>query len=222
LGNQKPDGLVRAKLDCLKDFESAWAVFTKFAAYRAEKVGITYFKRFRMELDLSGQLPQSGTLPAGYELLPFTEHLVRDHAAAKFQSFREELDTHVFPCLGRRDGCLRLMREISSRTGFVPEATWLIRYRVDGRGRAMPIGTVQGIQTEGWGAIQNLGIQRSHRGMGLGTILLSRAAQGFREAGLRRMHLEVTTDNTAAIRLYERLGFRRSNVVYKACEVAGT
>ncbi len=34
------------------------------------------------------------------------------------------------------------------------------------------------------------------------------------------MHLEVTTDNTAAIRLYERLGFKRVRVVYKAAEVA--
>jgi hypothetical protein len=35
------------------------------------------------------------------------------------------------------------------------------------------------------------------------------------------MHLEVTTDNTAAIRLYERLGFHRAKVVFKAAEVAG-
>ena len=35
------------------------------------------------------------------------------------------------------------------------------------------------------------------------------------------MHLEVTTDNTAAIRLYERLGFKRAKVVFKAAEVAG-
>lgn len=184
-------------------------------------MGITYFKRFRMELDIRGLMPPSPPLPAGYELLPYSDQLVRDHASAKFQSFREELDTNVFPCLGRRDGCLHLMREISSRIGFVPEATWLIRYRGDGKVRPTPVGTVQGIEIEQWGAIQNLGIERSHRGIGLGSILLSHAAQGFREAGLRRMHLEVTTDNTAAIRLYERLGFKRSNVVYKACEVAG-
>jgi ribosomal protein S18 acetylase RimI-like enzyme len=38
---------------------------------------------------------------------------------------------------------------------------------------------------------------------------------------LKRMHLEVTTDNTAAIRLYERVGFKKAEVVYKATEVAG-
>jgi ribosomal protein S18 acetylase RimI-like enzyme len=46
------------------------------------------------------------------------------------------------------------------------------------------------------------------------------AARGFRSVGLSRMHLEVTTDNTAALRLYERLGLRRTKVVYKAAEVA--
>lgn len=183
-------------------------------------MGLTYFKRYRMEFDLSVPLPEPQPLPPRYELLPFSENLIRDHAAAKFQSFREELDTNVFPCLGRRDGCLRLMREITSRASFVAEATWLLRFR-DDRNRAIPVGTIQGLQIEGWGAVQNLGVDAAHRGRGLGTILLYRAAGGFRSVGLTRMHLEVTTDNTAAVRLYERLGFKRTKVVYKASEVAG-
>lgn len=184
-------------------------------------MGMTYFRRFRMELSLEGQLPEPPALPPAYELLPYAEDLLRDHAAAKYQSFRQELDANVFPCLGRRDGCLRLMREISSRAGFVPEATWLLRHRDPGSGRATPVGTVQGLRLEEWGAIQNLGIESAHRGRGLGTILLAEAARGFRRVGLTRMHLEVTTDNTAAVRLYERIGFRRAGVVYKAAEVMG-
>ena len=185
-------------------------------------MGMTYFKRLRMEFDLSKTLPEVATLPSDYELVPYTEQLIRDHAAAKYQSFRCELDANVFPCLGRRDGCLRLMREISCRAGFVPEATWLLRYRgTESVGRAVPVGTVQGLQSEGWGAIQNLGVDAGHRGRGLGTILLAHAARGFYSAGLTRMHLEVTTDNTAAVRLYERLGFTRAAVVYKAADVAG-
>ena len=184
-------------------------------------MGLTYFKRFRMEYDLSRSLPESVAVPADYEFLPYRSDLLREHAAAKYRSFRGELDANVFPCLGRRDGCLRLMREISSRAGFVPESTWLCRFLDSQSGRWQPIGTIQGLQIDGWGAVQNLGIDPLHRGRGLGSILVARAAQGFRLAGLRRMHLEVTTDNTAAIRLYERLGFKRARVVYKACEVAG-
>ncbi|MEE2935699.1 MAG: GNAT family N-acetyltransferase [Planctomycetota bacterium] len=184
-------------------------------------MGLTYFKRFRMEYDLRESVPASVPMPQGYELVPFAPELIRDHAIAKYKSFRWELDANVFPCLGRRDGCLRLMREITSRASFVPEATWLCRYRDPESGRPLAVGTIQGLQLDGWGAIQNLGIDPDHRGRGLGTILLSRAAEGFRAEGLPRMHLEVTTDNTPAIRLYERLGFRRAKVVYKAAEVAG-
>lgn len=184
-------------------------------------MGLTYFKRFRMEYDLSELVDDPATVPAGYELVPFSSGLVREHAAAKYQSFRQELDANVFPCLGRRDGCLRLMREIVGRSGFVPEATWLCRHRDTATGRTTAVGTVQGLELDGWGAIQNLGVDGPHRGRGLGSILLIRAAIGFRAAGIRRMHLEVTTENTAAIRLYERIGFKRAKVVYKAADVAG-
>jgi RimJ/RimL family protein N-acetyltransferase len=183
-------------------------------------MGMTYFKRYRMELELDRPLFEPPVCPSGYQLVPFEEGLIRDHAQAKYLSFRHELDVTVFPCLGRRDGCLRLMREIANRDGFTPEATWLLRYQPTPGVAPEAIGTVQGIQTEGWGGIQNLGISYPHRGLGLGTLLLSKAARGFRSLGLTRMHLEVTTDNTAAVRLYERLGFRRSKVLYKAAEVA--
>ncbi len=184
-------------------------------------MGLTYFKRFRMEYDLRHGVPESVPVPLGYDLVPYSVDLIRDHATAKFHSFRCELDANVFPCLGRRDGCLRLMREITSRASFVPQATWLCRYRDSDSGTMQPIGTIQGLQFEGWGAVQNLGIDPGHRSLGLGSVLLERAATGFRAAGLQRMHLEVTTDNTAAIRLYERLGFKRAKVVFKAAEVAG-
>ncbi len=188
-------------------------------------MGMTYFKRYRMEFDLRDWRGEDPRLPEGYELLPYLPGLLREHAIAKFNSFKEELDANVFPCLSRRDGCLRLMREITSRGDFVPDATWLIRaLETNPRtGVVQPyaVGTIQGLSTEGWGSIQNVGIDPAHRGKGLGSILLSKAATGFRAVGLERMHLEVTTENTGAVRLYERLGFKRSSVVYKAAEVAG-
>lgn len=183
-------------------------------------IGVTYFKRFRMELDLDRAALPSPLCPPSYRLLPFDPQLISEHALAKYHSFRQELDVNVFPCLGRRDGCQRLMREICRRGGFVAEATWLLQHLDSDSDRWESIGTIQGLQSDGWGAIQNLGVCPDHRGNGLGTLLLSMAARGFRAVQLRRMHLEVTTDNTAAVRLYERLGFRRARVVYKAAEVA--
>ena len=172
-----------------------------------------------MELDLDRAPNFSVPLPSDYHLVEWDECLIRDHAAAKYNSFRTELDANVFPCLGRRDGCLRLMREIVGRSNFIPEATWLLRYIPAGR-RAESVGTVQGISIDGWGSLQNLGIARGHRGHGLGTILLAKAIQGFRVAGLSKMHLEVTSDNTAAVRLYTRLGFRNAQTLFKATDIS--
>ncbi len=182
---------------------------------------MTYFRRFRMEFDLRDGLPEMPPLPYGYELAAYSESLLREHATAKFQSFRSELDADVFPCLSRQDGCLRLMREITRRGEFVPQATWLLRCRDSATGRRLPVGTIQGLAIDGWGAIQNLGVTGDHRGKGLGSLLLLKAAEGFRRSGLPRMHLEVTTENAGAVRLYERMGFRKAKVVYKAADVAG-
>ena len=41
---------------------------------------------------------------------------------------------------------------------------------------------------------------------------------GFRESGVRRVHLEVTAQNNSAIRLYRRVGFTPVKVVFKAVE----
>ena len=46
------------------------------------------------------------------------------------------------------------------------------------------------------------------------------ALTGFRQRGLRRATLEVTAQNVGAIRLYQRLGFRKIKTVYKAAELA--
>ncbi len=182
-------------------------------------VGLTYFKRFQMEIDLTRALFEPPPLSDRYAIHSWKSGLLDAHAHVKYRSFCYEVDANVFPCLGDRDGCLRLMREISRRDTFVPEATWLLSYH--GNGRADYCGTVQGIRDRsGLGAVQNLGITPDHRGQGLGTLLLYQALDGFRRRGLEKAVLEVTAQNSGALRLYRRLGFRKIKTVYKAVEVA--
>jgi [ribosomal protein S18]-alanine N-acetyltransferase len=181
---------------------------------------LTYFKRYRMAYDLHRELPDGGSLPDNYELRPWQPSLLDDHADAKYRSFCFELDANVFPCLGEREGCRRLMSEISGRANFLPSATWLL-VCTEGFDGPEACGTIQGIQDgEQSGAIQNLGITPDHRGFGLGTYLLVESLRGFQQRGLRRACLEVTARNNGALKLYERLGFNRVKTVYKAAEVA--
>ncbi|HWB01284.1 MAG TPA: N-acetyltransferase, partial [Pirellulales bacterium] len=182
-------------------------------------MGLTYYKRYQMEIDL-GRLSARPNLPAGYRFVGWSAELLPLHAEAKSLSFRNEIDASVFPCLADYDGCLRLMQEISRKDGFLPAATWLlVRNNVVAQ-RAEICGTVQGIRDRhGLGAIQNLGIVPEHRNLGLGSALLVQALDGFRQSGLRRAFLEVTAQNDGAVRLYRRLGFVKARTVYKAVEL---
>jgi GNAT superfamily N-acetyltransferase len=172
---------------------------------------LIYFKRFRMEIDLVSDPPAGPAhLPSPLAWIPWEESLLDRHAAVKFECFRDELDSRVFPSLAHLTGCHRLMREIRRKPGFLPEATWLID------GPDGPIATIQGVIDRGpVGAIQNVGVIPKYRGRGLGQALVRKSLQGFRAAGLERAFLEVTADNGPAVHLYRTVGFRRSRTLYR-------
>lgn len=174
-----------------------------------------YFKRYRMEIALEGdRFRESVALPPPYRWTSWNDGLIERHAATKYRSFRDELDSEVFPCLGELDGCDRLIRDIRSRSGFVPEATWLV---------SSPAGdcaTIQGVvDLTGLGAIQNVGVVPEHRRRGLGEALVRQALAGFRSVGIKRVYLEVTAENIVAVSLYRRIGFLKTKSLYRAVRV---
>lgn len=185
----------------------------------------SYIKRYRMEIELPGRLfssdsadSNSTALPYPYEWVEWTDDLVQAHADAKYACFRNELDTEVFPCLGERIGCLKLMRDIASRESFLPVATWLIQ-KPASESHLTPnlCGTIQGVcQTKMMGAIQNVGIVSSHRGQGLGRALVCKSLEGFQAHGVDRVFLEVTADNEPAVLLYQSIGFKIVRMMFKA------
>ncbi len=180
-----------------------------------------YFKRFRMETNLQFVERREPELPDGFAIVPWSAGLVRDHGRANFESFRDEVDASVFPCLAKKDSCVQLMKELSARKDFVPEATWLAVFQGPGDRKLIPAGTIQGLLSDRTtGAIQNIGIVPEFRNLGLGTVLIHRALEGFAGVGCRLATLEVTVQNFGAIRLYERLGFRRTETVFKVGELA--
>ena len=99
---------------------------------------VVYLKRHRMQIDLRQvnlDLPDSPNVHSDpkkeyrgqnalgeIEFLPWGDNLITLHSLAKWESFRFEIDASVFPCLGDREGCKQLMRDLSQRANFVPEA----------------------------------------------------------------------------------------------------
>ena len=93
---------------------------------------IAYFKRFRMEINLSGRVLDPTPAPRRYCFLPWDGALLDAFARAKYLGFRNEIDTRVFPCLGDFAGCRRLMADIAGSPGFLPAATWLAVWLPEG------------------------------------------------------------------------------------------
>lgn len=182
---------------------------------------VTYFKRYRMEVDLTATGFQWPAAPVGYVFLPWREELLDVHAEVKYFSFRHELDAQLFPCFTDLSACRRLMRDIACREGFLPGATWLAVFNPGSGWLWEPCGTIQAVvDSVGDGWIQNVGVVPHHRRRGVATCLLRYCLVGCARAGLKRVHLEVTADNLPALTLYERVGFSIARTVYKPVEVA--
>lgn len=78
-------------------------------------------------------------------------------------------------------------------------------------GDVVSVGSIQGfgrprIAHRGSVAIS---VGKAHWGQGIGTRMLQALLDFSREAGLEILELEVRSDNASAIRLYEKLGFRK-------------
>ena len=68
-------------------------------------MSVSYFKRFRMEIDLRGQTLPIRCRAARLSAAGLAPELLADHAEAKYHSFRHEIDADVFNCLAELDGC---------------------------------------------------------------------------------------------------------------------
>jgi GNAT superfamily N-acetyltransferase len=169
----------------------------------------TEYLRLSMQLDLRRTQVDAAQLPDGFHWVSWKPVLLERHAAVKWRSFRGESDSEIFPCLGEAQGCRRLMRLITGHACFCPEATWMVSYHPDKEWPADDCATIQAVVRGGrTGAIQNVGVVSSYRGMGIGRALMTKSLAGLQSLGLANAVLEVTADNRPAVNLYKSLGFR--------------
>lgn len=73
-------------------------------------------------------------------------------------------------------------------------------------GAAVAIALLSRRGDRGW--IGGMGVAPSHRGRGLGEVVMREALAAARAVGVTRVGLEVLVQNEPAFRIYERLGFR--------------
>tara|TARA_B100000945_G_C20405469_1_gene609759 strand:- start:172 stop:702 length:531 start_codon:yes stop_codon:yes gene_type:complete len=173
-----------------------------------------------MELDLQQFDIPTPELPTGYRFVAWTDSDLDKHASIKHESFCNEIDANVFSCFREFEGCQLLLREITSRSNFLPDATWMLEYKSPDSEYPVSVGTIQAlVDVQQRGAIQNIGIHPQHRDKGLGSSLLFKCLTFIKARGIQRVMLEVTSQNVGALRLYERLGFRIIKTVYKPAPI---
>ncbi len=66
-----------------------------------------------------------------------------------------------------------------------------------------------------------MGVHRDYRRRGIGTRLIAETIGKAKEKGLERIELEVFASNTAAIKLYEKIGFAVEGVKKRARKMDG-
>jgi GNAT superfamily N-acetyltransferase len=173
-----------------------------------------YFRRFRMVFEFAERHLPEPTLPLGFHFVEWKANHIGRHAATKFECFRDEVDSQVFPCLAAEDGCLTLMEQIAGQKSFCPEATWLVTHASESG--PVDCGVIQGLaNSSDAGSIQNVGVAKTFRGLGLGRALILKNLHGFRELDIRRVYLEATAENIPAVELYRSIGFRLIRTTFK-------
>ncbi len=174
-----------------------------------------YVKRNQMEFDFASTVLPPLAMPPGFCCVPWKPELLDIHADVKHRGFRDDSDAKIFPTFRSAERCRMLMESIASSNSFLPEATVLI---LCGEKDLMftYVAAIQGMRhSKEVGAIQNVAVVPEFRRCGLGRALVLGSLHGFRNAGVRKVTLEVTADNFPAVRLYERLGFRTYKVYFR-------
>ena len=119
------------------------------------------------------------------------------------------VDAAAFGSFWRIDGNgLRDAREATPRSRWrVNQGSPVAAYSISGRSGAA-------------GFLQRLAVAPQHQGQGLGTMLVSDSLRWLRSSGARTVQVNTPPDNTRALALYERCGFRvdheRLAVLYRS------
>jgi GNAT superfamily N-acetyltransferase len=154
-------------------------------------------KRVQPELDRRGWATVTPTLVQTLELgsrFPVTPDVVLH---------REPTPEWFAGVGGRKGGLPPAARRIL--TG-VPETRYAAGY-IDG----VLVATGRGVLTDGWLGISVVGVEPAHRRRGWAARITSALAGWAAAAGARWAYLQVEEANTAAVRLYEGLGFRTAH-----------
>lgn len=146
--------------------------------------------------------------PSKVQIVPWSNQLAEEAARLIASSYQGHVDALINDQYRSVGGALRFLVNIVQFPGcglFFAPASFAAR---DARGGGVCGISLASMVSQDVGHITQICVAPSHRGQRLGYELLRRSMQALAQHGCRSVTLTVTTANTSALHLYERIGFR--------------
>lgn len=146
--------------------------------------------------------------PFKVSIAPWSNQLAEDAARLIASSYQGHVDAQINDQYRSPSGALRFLVNIVQFPGcglFFAPASFAARDTRTGGVCGISLASMVSADV---GHITQICVAPSHRGQRLGYALLRRSMEALAQHGCRSVTLTVTTANTSALRLYERVGFR--------------
>jgi ribosomal protein S18 acetylase RimI-like enzyme len=169
--------------------------------------GFRLYTRQFMLLNLHKKADAVPGVDSGLRLDRWNDRYMESCAKLIYLAYANHVDGDINDQYRSRNGALRFLKNIILLPGcgqFVPGASFVLRHP----GSEDLVGAVLTSEVSpGVGHTTQLCVQPGFQGHGLGRILMQTSAEALRVQKFNELTLTVTSENRAAVRLYENLGF---------------
>jgi ribosomal protein S18 acetylase RimI-like enzyme len=165
------------------------------------------FPRHFMLAKLAGLTGKQRAIVADIEIAPWSEHVVDDAAGLIATAYEGHLDSQINDQYLHAGGARRFLSNIVLYPGcgaFFAPGSVIALDRSTRKLCGLSLASIVGLAT---GHITQICVAPASQQQGIGYELLLRSLSALAEADCREVTLTVTAGNSAAVQLYERLGF---------------
>jgi ribosomal protein S18 acetylase RimI-like enzyme len=169
--------------------------------------GFRLYTRQFMSFDLSRKAETAPSANAGLRIDRWNDRYFEPCAKLIYLAYSNHVDGDINDQYRSRNGALRFLKNIILLPGcgqFLPQASFVLRHpgSDDLAGAVLTSEVSPGI-----GHTTQICVQPGFQGHGLGRLLMLAASDALRAQKFKELTLTVTSENKAAVHLYERLGF---------------
>jgi ribosomal protein S18 acetylase RimI-like enzyme len=169
--------------------------------------GFRLYTRQFMLLDLNKKVETPRATNSALRVDRWNDRYMEACAKLIYLAYANHVDGDINDQYRSRNGALRFLKNIILLPGcgqFVPGASFVVRHP----GSEELVGTVLTSEVSpGVGHTTQLCVQPGFQGHGLGRMLMQTSVEALRAQKFRELTLTVTSENRAAVNLYEKLGF---------------